>query len=48
METTRCNTLFCVLDKHEDDEHMDVTGHTWREPLSEHEVLAHVYSVADE
>lgn len=25
----KCDTVFCVLDTHEDDKHMDVTGHTW-------------------
>lgn len=44
MDVTACNTLFCVAEKHEDDLHVDATGYTWREPNSEHEVVARVYS----
>lgn len=42
----QCNTLFCVAEKHEDDQHVDVTGHSWREPLSDCEVIAHVYDAS--
>jgi len=42
-----CNTLFCILDKHEDDRHTDATGHSWTEPNSEHEVVAHAYALRD-
>lgn len=43
-----CNTLFCVAERHEDDVHVDVTGHTWREPLSDEPVIARVYVLSDE
>lgn len=46
--TTPCNTLFCDAERHEDDLHVDVTGHTWREPLSEHEQIARVYTLPDD
>ena len=40
----QCNTLFCVLDKHADNWHMDAVGETWQEPLSELPVIARAYS----
>jgi hypothetical protein len=42
---TKCNTLFCDAEQHEDDLHVDVTGHTWQEPLSDREQIARVYTL---
>lgn len=41
----KCNNLFCVAETHADELHVDVTGYTWREPVAESEVIAHVYTV---
>jgi hypothetical protein len=41
---TTCTVLFCILERHEGDEHVDVTGHSWTEATPEHEVLAKVYT----
>jgi hypothetical protein len=45
-DTAACNALFCVLNTHDDDQHTDVTGHTWTAPTPDREVIAHVYEVA--
>lgn len=46
--TAKCNTLFCDAERHEDDLHVDVTGYTWREPLSDEPVIARVYVLGDQ
>jgi hypothetical protein len=39
----KCNSMFCVLEIHEGDQHVDVTGSSWIEPTPDAEVIAHVY-----
>lgn len=42
----KCNTLFCDAEQHADDLHADVTGYSWREPVSAQEQVARVYAVS--
>lgn len=44
----QCNVMFCVAEPHEDDRHVDVTGHGWREPNVAHPVIAKVYNLPEE
>jgi hypothetical protein len=44
----KCNTLFCDAERHDDDLHVDVTGHTWHEPLSDTPVIARAYILSAE
>lgn len=41
----KCNTMFCDAERHDDDLHVDVTGYSWREPLSAERVVARVYDL---
>lgn len=43
-----CNVMFCCLDKHEGDRHVDPTGYGWDEPTPASPVLAHVYTLPEE
>lgn len=43
-----CNTMFCIAAPHEDDLHVDCTGYTWREPNSDAEIIARVYTLNDQ
>ena len=45
--SNHCTVLFCALDKHEGDLHVDVTGHSWHELTPGKEVIAHVYTPVD-
>ncbi len=44
---TTCKVLFCHLDAHEGDQHVDVTGHTWTEPTPAEPVVAHALCYSD-
>jgi hypothetical protein len=45
---TDCNALFCILNAHEGDQHVDATGHTWSEATPSASAIAHVYLRAGE
>ena len=38
-----CNALFCILDAHEGDQHVDATGYSYTAPTPTSEAIAHVY-----
>lgn len=38
----QCNVMFCILDPHDGNRHVDVTGHGWTEETPDSPVLAHV------
>lgn len=37
----QCNVMFCILDTHEGDRHVDPTGYGWNEPTPDRPVIAH-------
>jgi hypothetical protein len=45
---TDCNALFCILNAHEGDQHVNATGHTWSEATPSASAIAHVYLRAGE
>lgn len=47
-EPVNCNAMFCVLDTHEGDRHVDVTGYGWHEPTPDLPVIARVYHLDGE
>ena len=38
----KCNSMYCVAEAHDGDEHSDFTGVSFTEPTPTHPVIAHV------